>query len=95
MNAEDGSNPYPGLRPFQAEETHLFFGRDEQRIELLHRLRRHAGRKHQRTQRAREYAGLRGAGVPSSMGQHAELAYGHKIRQRRAAVRGPGVRGSL
>ena len=35
-----GANPYPGLRPFQADETHLFFGRDEQRIELLHRLRR-------------------------------------------------------
>ncbi len=32
-------NPYPGLRPFQADETELYFGRDEQRIELLHRLR--------------------------------------------------------
>ena len=32
-------NPYPGLRPFRADETHLFFGRDEQRIELLRRLR--------------------------------------------------------
>ena len=32
-------NPYPGLRPFQYDETHLFFGRDEQRVELLHRLR--------------------------------------------------------
>ncbi len=32
-------NPYPGLRPFQADETHLFFGRDAQRIELLRRLR--------------------------------------------------------
>lgn len=40
MDAAAGSNPYPGLRPFQADETHLFFGRDEQRIELLHRLRR-------------------------------------------------------
>ena len=40
MDAAVGSNPYPGLRPFQADETHLFFGRDEQRIELLHRLRR-------------------------------------------------------
>ncbi len=39
MDAAAGSNPYPGLRPFQADETHLFFGRDEQRIELLHRLR--------------------------------------------------------
>jgi hypothetical protein len=33
------SNPYPGLRPFQFEESHLFFGRDEQRSELLNRLR--------------------------------------------------------
>lgn len=31
--------PYPGLRPFEPEENHLFFGRDEQRIELLRRLR--------------------------------------------------------
>ena len=40
MDATPSSNPYPGLRSFQAEETYLFFGRDEQRIELLHRLRR-------------------------------------------------------
>ena len=33
------SNPYPGLRPFEAEEAHLFFGRDEQSDELLRRLR--------------------------------------------------------
>jgi len=33
-------NPYPGLRPFRADETHLFFGRDQQRSELLGRLRR-------------------------------------------------------
>lgn len=32
-------NPYPGLRPFQADEIHLFFGRDAQRTELLRRLR--------------------------------------------------------
>jgi WD40 repeat protein/energy-coupling factor transporter ATP-binding protein EcfA2 len=33
-------NPFPGLRPFEAEETHLFFGRDAQVHELLRRLRR-------------------------------------------------------
>jgi hypothetical protein len=33
-------NPYPGLRPYQADETHLFFGRDEQTLELLRRLQR-------------------------------------------------------
>ena len=40
MDVAVTDNPYPGLRPFQADETHLFFGRDEQRIDLLHRLRR-------------------------------------------------------
>ncbi len=39
-HAEPMENPYPGLRPFQADETHLFFGRDEQRTELLCRLRK-------------------------------------------------------
>ena len=36
----ENQNPYPGLRPFQADETHLFFGRDEQTVELLQRLQR-------------------------------------------------------
>ena len=31
-------NPFPGLRPFTQEEDYLFFGREEQTIELLHRL---------------------------------------------------------
>jgi WD40 repeat protein len=31
-------NPYPGLRPFEIEEQHLFFGRDEQIAELVRRL---------------------------------------------------------
>ena len=35
----DGS-PYPGLRPFEASETHLFFGREEQVDGLLARLHR-------------------------------------------------------
>jgi dipeptidyl aminopeptidase/acylaminoacyl peptidase/energy-coupling factor transporter ATP-binding protein EcfA2 len=34
-------NPFPGLRPFEAHENHLFFGRDGQSDELLTRLRRH------------------------------------------------------
>ena len=33
-------NPYPGLRPFEPAENHLFFGRDGQSNELLRRLRR-------------------------------------------------------
>ena len=33
-------NPFPGLRPFEPEEVHLFFGREAQIDELLARLRR-------------------------------------------------------
>src|SRR5215204_512990 len=33
-------NPFPGLRPFESNEEHLFFGRDGQSDELLRRLRR-------------------------------------------------------
>jgi tetratricopeptide (TPR) repeat protein/energy-coupling factor transporter ATP-binding protein EcfA2 len=33
-------NPFPGLRPFDFDENHLFFGRDGQSDELLGRLRR-------------------------------------------------------
>jgi tetratricopeptide (TPR) repeat protein len=32
-------NPYPGLRPFEPEEDHLFFGREREVDELLRRLR--------------------------------------------------------
>src|SRR6478672_9569774 len=32
------SNPFPGLRPFTQEEDYLFFGREEQTLELLKRL---------------------------------------------------------
>ncbi len=34
------TNPFPGLRPFESSETHLFFGRDGQSEELLRRLKR-------------------------------------------------------
>lgn len=34
-------NPFPGLRPFEADEDYLFFGREDQSDELLTRLRRH------------------------------------------------------
>ncbi len=34
------TNPYPGLRPFRADEDYLFFGRESQVDELLARLRR-------------------------------------------------------
>jgi tetratricopeptide (TPR) repeat protein len=34
------TNPFPGLRPFDAHENHLFFGRDGQSDDLLRRLRR-------------------------------------------------------
>jgi WD40 repeat protein/tetratricopeptide (TPR) repeat protein len=32
------ANPFPGLRPFTQEEDYLFFGREEQTLELLERL---------------------------------------------------------
>jgi hypothetical protein len=34
----DTFSPYPGLRPFEVDESHLFFGREEQTDELLQRL---------------------------------------------------------
>ena len=34
-------NPFPGLRPFRADEDYLFFGREEQTLELLRRLGSH------------------------------------------------------
>src|SRR5436190_10365157 len=36
-----GTNPFPGLRPFSIEESHLFFGREEQVDEILVQLSRH------------------------------------------------------
>jgi hypothetical protein len=36
--APAGMNPFPGLRPFTQEEDYLFFGREEQTLELLERL---------------------------------------------------------
>ncbi|HEV8588854.1 MAG TPA: hypothetical protein VGQ72_08255, partial [Pyrinomonadaceae bacterium] len=40
MTNERFINPFPGLRPFESNEDHLFFGRDGQSDELLRRLRR-------------------------------------------------------
>ena len=34
-------NPFPGLRPFTPEEDYVFFGREEQTLELLERLASH------------------------------------------------------
>jgi len=34
-------NPFVGLRPFESDESHLFFGREEQSAALLQRLHRH------------------------------------------------------
>jgi len=39
--SEPKFNPYVGLRPFQADENLLFFGRDRQTLELLQRLHHH------------------------------------------------------
>jgi WD40 repeat protein/regulator of sirC expression with transglutaminase-like and TPR domain len=42
MNPKANSmNPFPGLRPFRQDEDYLFFGREEQTMELLQRLGYH------------------------------------------------------
>ncbi len=41
MSAPALSNPFRGLRPFEPEEAHLFFGRKAQIADLLDRLHRH------------------------------------------------------
>jgi hypothetical protein len=41
MDAPAPANPFPGLRPFETEESHLFFGRESQSDEQLARLGRH------------------------------------------------------
>lgn len=37
----DSTNPYVGLRPFDVDESLLFFGRNDQTLELLQRLHQH------------------------------------------------------
>jgi hypothetical protein len=39
MQLEALLNPFPGLRPFEADEDHLFFGREKEIDDLLQRLR--------------------------------------------------------
>ena len=41
MTPGSDSNPFVGLRPFESDESLLFFGRQEQSLELLQRLNRH------------------------------------------------------
>jgi tetratricopeptide (TPR) repeat protein/energy-coupling factor transporter ATP-binding protein EcfA2 len=41
MTDEPSLHPFPGLRPFEADEEHLFFGREGQSAEILRRLRQH------------------------------------------------------
>ncbi len=41
MSAEISNNPFVGLRPFESEESLLFFGRQDQTLELLQRLHQH------------------------------------------------------
>ena len=37
-NIDDLKNPFPGLRPFKVDESHLFFGREGQSEEILNKL---------------------------------------------------------
>ena len=39
IEPETGGNPFPGLRSFEPDEDHLFFGRESRIDELLTRLR--------------------------------------------------------
>src|ERR1043166_7303629 len=41
MSAAHTYNPFVGLRPFESDESLLFFGRQEQTLELLQRLHQH------------------------------------------------------
>jgi tetratricopeptide (TPR) repeat protein len=41
MEPTPSNNPFPGLRPFEAEEDHLFFGREKEIGDLLRRLGSH------------------------------------------------------
>src|SRR5215831_15610092 len=41
MQPSTPSNPFPGLRPFEPDEDHLFFGREKETDDLLRRLRSH------------------------------------------------------
>src|SRR5580765_4751896 len=41
MNLPNNTNPFVGLRPFESDESLLFFGRQEQTMELLQRLHEH------------------------------------------------------
>ncbi|MCM1982409.1 NACHT and WD repeat domain-containing protein, partial [Lyngbya confervoides] len=41
ITTETLTHPFPGLRPFQEDESHLFFGREEQTDELMRRLKQH------------------------------------------------------
>ena len=38
VNIEPPTNPFPGLRPFEFHETHLFFGREGQSAQLIAKL---------------------------------------------------------
>src|SRR6476620_3744457 len=41
MSLPRNTNPFVGLRPFESDESLLFFGRQEQTMELLQRLHQH------------------------------------------------------
>ena len=41
MPMEPSIHPFPGLRPFEADEQELFFGREGQSEDILARLRQH------------------------------------------------------
>ena len=70
VQASTRTNPFPGLRPFELDEEHLFFGREGQADELLVRLNR------------TRFLGVVGA---SGSGKSSLARAGRAIRANRAA----------
>jgi hypothetical protein len=78
------SNPFPGLRSFRSDEDYLFFGRDEQTLELMARLERNrfiavvgtSGRGKSSLVRCGLLSRLQGGGMVGA-GAHWEIAVMH------------------
>ncbi len=77
-------NPFPGLRSFRSDEDHLFFGREEQTLELVSRLQQHrfiavvgsSGRGKSSLVRCGLLSRLQGGGMAGA-GAHWEIAVMH------------------
>ncbi len=83
-NKADLMNPFPGLRSFRSDEDYLFFGREEQTLELVTRLQRNrfiavvgtSGRGKSSLVRCGLLSRLQGGGMVEA-GAHWEIAVMH------------------